>query len=60
MIKGLEADEITWARALTSNSAPEADLLENVAKFIANKWLNESPWPLRHLVLFMHGYLCKV
>lgn len=59
VIKGLGSEDAKWAKELTSNSNPEADLMENVAKFLAQKWLTQSHWPL-DIVLFVYGFVCKV
>jgi hypothetical protein len=60
VVKGLDEDGKQWAKDLTSNSRPDADLLEHIAKFIANKWLTDSGWPIDDLVLFVHSFVYKV
>lgn len=60
VVKGLEPEDMQWTKELTSNIAPETDLLENVAKFLAGMWLRESSWEITSLVLFLYGYLAKV
>lgn len=60
VVKGLGEDDKQWAKDLTSNSRPEADLLEHVAKFLADKWLRDSYWGLDALVMFLHGFVSKV
>jgi hypothetical protein len=60
VVKGLNEEGKNWAKDLTSNSRPDADLLEHVAKFIAGKWLLGSFWPLSNTLLFVHSFVSKV
>lgn len=60
VVKGLNEEGKNWAKDLTSNSRPDADLSEHVAKFVAEKWLSTSFWPLGHTILFVHSFVSKV
>ena len=61
VIKGVDAAGKQWAKDLTSNSRPDADLLEHIAKYVASQWLGKSDWYIdSDLILFLHSYVCKV
>jgi hypothetical protein len=49
-----------WVKSSSSKSAPDADLLEHIAKFLAYRWLQSSEWNLGEQFSFIHGYLTKV
>lgn len=60
VVKGLDMEGKQWTKDLTSNSRPEADLLEHIAKFVAKKWLQWSIGTLSPAFLFLHSFTSKV
>jgi hypothetical protein len=60
VVRGLGAEDKKWVKALTSNSTPDADLLEKITKFLAKKWLQDSSSNLQPLFSWVHGFLTKV
>lgn len=62
--KNLSEDDKKWVKSLSSKSEPHADLLQHVAKSMAQTWLQDSqisrPYRLSALFCWFHRYVTKV
>ncbi|KAJ5815978.1 Tetratricopeptide-like helical [Penicillium robsamsonii] len=60
--KRLPDDQFIWVKSLSSKSAPDADVLEHVATFVARRWL-QSHCPsdeIKACFAIIYGYITKI
>lgn len=58
--KRLSPEEIKWVKSLSSKSEPDADIIENIARYLAHLWLQLGPWDVAESFAAVHGYITKV
>ncbi|KAJ5794025.1 Tetratricopeptide-like helical [Penicillium paradoxum] len=58
--KNLTEDQSTWVKTLSSKSAPDADLLERVIKYVAHLWLEEGVANPTECFATIYGYTTKI
>lgn len=59
--KGLQdKDKLEWVANLTSNSAPDDDLLRYIAETMAARWVQSDEWSVTDTYQWLLGYITKV
>lgn len=57
--KNLTDDQKSWVKSLSSKSEPDADILENVVKYVARQWLDGIGFPVEFFRI-IRSFITKV
>ncbi|CAG8166166.1 unnamed protein product [Penicillium olsonii] len=58
--KNLSDEESKWVKSLSSKSEPDADILEHIARSVAEAWLQLGAYDVAESFAAVHGYITKI
>lgn len=58
--KNLSEKQSKWVKTLSSKSEPDADIIEHIARSVAQAWLQLGAYDVAESFAAVHGYITKV
>jgi hypothetical protein len=58
--KNISVEQIKWVKSLSSKSEPDADIIEHIARFLAQTWLQSGLLGITEAFAAFYGYATKV
>ncbi|CAG8426824.1 unnamed protein product [Penicillium salamii] len=58
--KNLSDEESKWVKSLSSKSEPDADIMEHIARSVAQAWLQLGAYDVAESFAAVHGYITKI
>lgn len=58
--KNLSEEQSKWVKSLSSKSEPDADIIDHIARSVAQAWLQLGAYDVAESFAAVHGYITKV